>query len=441
MSENSNKGNTEQPPKDLLTDSAVLSKFIAKNAVVVDKTALIRDLFDSSDSSFFLARPRRFGKTLLLDTIQNIASGNRKLFANMEIGKDDSGYSWEKYPVIRLSFGGFPSEPNAFRQKLLNKLNKIASQHCLDIEPVQDITDIDDIIEAVSSKHHFSEESDGSPEMSEDRFNVVLLIDEYDFPLFCNLNNSSRLNKIQKLLYGFYSSLKNCENQLRLTFITGISKFFQPSIFSGLNSIVDISYNLDYSAICGFTEDEIKLYFPSHILLALSRMKKDGIFPDDSDANYFFERLKYWYDGYTWWNSDTTVYNPFSVVKCLKYKRFDYYWYNSGTSLAAYQFKHMAEIYFKILSNNLTFEETVGSVSDINVESEITRGREKGRVTSWQRPKQKQCSGANKCKSLRVPRARRMAAPSLEEGPPRTHRMATLIRRMAAPASALPQPD
>jgi hypothetical protein len=349
-----------------VTDSAVLSKFIARNAVVVDKTALIHDLFDSSDSTYFLARPRRFGKTLLLDTIQNIANGSRKLFSNMAIGKDDSGYSWEKYPVIRLSFGGFPSEPNAFRQWFLEKLNQIVSHHCLDIKPVRHIASIEKIIEAVSSKHPIAEMSGRTPEMSGDRFNVVLLIDEYDFPLLGNLNNSTKLNKIRKMLHGFYSSIKNCDNKLRLTFITGVSKFSQLSIFSGLNNIIDISFDPNYSTICGFTEDEIILNFSSHILSALSRLKKVGVFPEDSDADYFIERLKYWYDGYTWWNKDTTVYNPFSVVKCLKYQRFDYYWYNSGTSLAAYEFKHMAEIYFKILSNNLTFKETVGSISDIN---------------------------------------------------------------------------
>jgi hypothetical protein len=146
LTENSNAEGTEKPPKGLVLDSAVLSRFIEKNAVVVDKTPLIRKLLESDLSTVFLSRPRRFGKTLLLDTIQNIANGKREYFTEMEIGKDGSDYSWEKYPVLRLDFAGIPREPEAFRRRLLTNMNTIIRSLGLDIGPVKDIVAIEDII-------------------------------------------------------------------------------------------------------------------------------------------------------------------------------------------------------------------------------------------------------------------------------------------------------
>jgi hypothetical protein len=365
LTENINAEVTEKPPKELVTDSDILSTFIEMNAVVVDKTALIRRLFESPISTFFLSRPRRFGKTLLLDTIQNIAEGNRELFSEMEIGKDGSDYSWKKYPVIRLDFAGLPTEPEAFKRRLLTKMNRIISLHGLDIEPVKDIAAIEDIIGKLSDRHSFAKKAKRPKTIPSNPRNVVLLIDEYDFPLLSSIDNSDRIDKIRIMLHEFYATIKSSGRMLRLTFITGVSKFSKLSIFSGLNNLIDISLNPDYSAICGFTEDEIKSNFSSHMLLALPYLEKSGQFPKGADVKYFLTQLKDWYDGYSFAKGKPNVYNPFSVTNCLSNKSFDYYWYFSGTSLTAYKFRHMADIYFKILSKDLNIKETLASVSDI----------------------------------------------------------------------------
>ncbi|MDR1036256.1 MAG: AAA family ATPase [Deltaproteobacteria bacterium] len=366
MVENGKAVGTDKAPKGLVPDSAVLGKFIINNAVVVDKTSLIRQLFDSDISTYFLSRPRRFGKTLLLDTIQNIAEGNKAFFIEMEIGKDDSGYSWETYPVIRLDFAGLPHEPKDFKRKLRDRLDKIISLHDLGIRPVKNVNDIDKIIGKLSVKHPpFSKMAKNPSTIRNSPANVVLLIDEYDFPLLGNISNSDRTDKIREILHEFYSTIKHCENMLRMTFIAGILKFSKLSIFSGLNNIVDISLNPDYSAICGFTEDEIKSNFSDHMLLALPHLEKSGQFPEGSDVKFFLDQLKDWYDGYSFGKDKPNVYNPFSVTNCLSNRCSDYYWYYSGTSLAACKFRHMADIYFKILSRDLNIKETLGSVIDI----------------------------------------------------------------------------
>jgi hypothetical protein len=143
---------------------------------------------------------------------------------------------------------------------------------------------------------------------------------------------------------------------VRFLFVTGVTKFSKLSIFSGMNSIIDISMDRNFSAICGFTDEEIKLNFHGHILKALSDMEDDGIFETNSTYSDFMRELELWYNGYSW-DEKTKVYNPFSVINCLYNKEFSHYWYDSGTSLAAYKHRINPETYVNIISNNLEAEE------------------------------------------------------------------------------------
>jgi hypothetical protein len=134
-------------PRPLLSDSPNFLDFINSDAVLVDKTSLILELLNSfPNRTFFLSRPRRFGKSLLLDTIHNIANGDENVFAGMDIAKKGAGYFWELYPVIRLSFAGFPSNPQHFNNLLLRTLDEIAIQHKLDLPPAETVADIRFII-------------------------------------------------------------------------------------------------------------------------------------------------------------------------------------------------------------------------------------------------------------------------------------------------------
>ncbi|MDR1312244.1 MAG: AAA family ATPase [Deltaproteobacteria bacterium] len=361
----------EEPLKRLLPDSADFQDFISSNAVLVDKTDLIRDLLNSSPiRTFFLSRPRRFGKTLLLDTIQNIAQGDRKPFSSFHIGKEGSGYVWEPYPVIRMSFSRFESNPKIFRGKLLSTLDDIAMSHNLDIPPARTVSDIDAIISALSKKHSPAVLPNTLPGIEPVSANVVLLIDEYDFPLLNCLDNPGKAEKIRSMLRVFYSTIKDCRKKLRFTFITGITKLSGLSMFSGMNSVVDISMDPHYSSICGFTDEEISSNFHCHILAALPQLSGNNTLPQNSTDQTFMDELKFWYDGYSW-DGKIKIYNPFSIINCLWKQKFDHYWYNSGTSIASFKFRCNTKIYNDLFINNLRARslDPIGDLTGLNTES------------------------------------------------------------------------
>jgi hypothetical protein len=356
--------------RPLLTNASMLWEYSKSNAVLVDKTDKIFDLLTGSDRTYFLSRPRRFGKTLLLDTIQNIAEGNRDFFRGTHIDKKGDQYEWEPYPVIKISFNSFPREPDECKSRLLSTLDEISEEHGLSIKPAKHAMDIQDTIKNLSKRHPQSSITNGLPNMKRFPLNVVLLIDEYDFPLLGNLENSDRLNELRTMFHDFYSSIKSCQNMLRFVFITGISKFSGLSVFSGLNNIYDISLDENYSSICGFTEDEIKFNFNDHILAALSTMKERGTLDSDSTLETFMYWLENWYDGYSW-NEKTKVYNPYSVINCLAKQMFGHYWYSSGTSLASHSYKRNTESYVKLFSDIELADEfkPVEDLSDLKFES------------------------------------------------------------------------
>ncbi|MDR1081799.1 MAG: AAA family ATPase, partial [Deltaproteobacteria bacterium] len=373
MTEKDNTDSDQKMPKRLLPESPDFLDFIGSNAVYVDKTAMIRDLLNSSPTrTFFLSRPRRFGKTLLLDTIQNIATGNKKPFADLDIGKGgpESDYNWTAHPVIRISLGGFPSAPVPFRDKILSTLNEIAKQHNLNLGPASSVSDIDLLISRLSERNPPAKLPNMSQVFEQEPANVILLIDEYDYPLLSNLNEPAKAEETRELLRDFYSTIKRCRKMLRFTFITGITKFSQLSIFSGINNIIDISLEPHYSTICGFTKKEIKLHFSSHIGSALSYMKRVGRLGKNSTKKIFMDLLKFWYDGYTW-DGKKKVFNPFSITNCLYKKEFNSYWYDSGTSIAAYKFKHNPSIYIDIFSKKLRVDSfrPINSLQDLKIES------------------------------------------------------------------------
>jgi hypothetical protein len=207
-----------------LRDSASFSDYIGSGSAFVDKTGFIRDLLNSSpERMFFLSRPRRFGKTLLLDTIQHIAKGDRTPFAGMKIGKSD--YVWERYPVIRFSFSRFESDPLTFRRKLLDKFDDIARDHNLDLKPANSVSDIDSAISELSKNYPPSHLPNMIQSTEEAPANVVILIDEYDFPLLDSLDNPDNAEELRSMLRIFYSTIKDCRDKVRFLFVTGVTKF------------------------------------------------------------------------------------------------------------------------------------------------------------------------------------------------------------------------
>ncbi|MDR1079447.1 MAG: AAA family ATPase, partial [Deltaproteobacteria bacterium] len=277
------------------------ANIIEGNGVYVDKTGLIHDLISGPWTSvpYFLSRPRRFGKTLLLDTIQLIFEGQRDLFSGLEIERR-LGDRWDTFPVIRLSFSDTDPDKDDFEPSLLASIKREAMDNAIVIDAANPSTAIADLIRDLSRIHVSSWQKQGKDLRLLRRGNVVLLIDEYDFPLIGNIGFPERHDKIRLTLRKFYSSIKSCSNRLRFVFITGITKFRQLSLFSSMNTTEDISLDERFATICGFTKKDINTYFLKYFASTVSALKRKGQLNDDATPDDLLEKMMKWYNGYTW---------------------------------------------------------------------------------------------------------------------------------------------
>ncbi len=260
----------------------------------VDKTMFIKELFDDAHGYYFLSRPRRFGKSLFLDTLKEAFSGNKKLFKGLFLEKN---WDWTvKYPVVKISLGsGTGSTVEELNSSLHFSLKTICQQY--DIEFLKDIpaTQFKALIRSLSEKYN-------KP--------VVILIDEYDKPILDNLTKPN-VEEIRESLAGFYSVLKDSSEYLKFVFLTGVSKFSKTSIFSKLNNITDISLVPKYGNICGYRQEDLENIFADYL--------------HDVDL----EKVKKWYNGYNFLAD--SVYNPYDVLMFLWRKEYEPYWFETGT--------------------------------------------------------------------------------------------------------------
>ena len=281
-------------------------KIVEGNYVYVDKTQYIYDLINDS-SYYFLSRPRRFGKSLLLDTIAEAMSGNKELFKGLSIY--DSDYDFEKHPVLRLDMSNIANKtPEILEKELSDELKKRVKSEGFDFDYGTPSAVFKNLVEALYKKYDKR---------------VVVLIDEYDKPILDHLTNVETAEANRLVLRGFYGVLKSLDPFLRLTFITGVTKFTKTSIFSELNNLLDITMTEEYSNICGVAVEDLGKYFGAHIenLATLDRFERiDSIHGE----------ILAWYDGYSW-DGETRVINPFSLLSFFKQKRFSSFWFSSGT--------------------------------------------------------------------------------------------------------------
>ena len=271
--------------------------------VYVDKTAHALDLANDA-GIYFLARPRRFGKSLFLDTLRNIFEGRRELFTYLHA---EANWDWEvKYPVVKLDMSGGSDSPGALRAKLKSNLLYIARRLGLELPATaadEPATLFQDLIQEAHA--HYDRK-------------VVVLIDEYDKPMLDNIDDIELADQMRKQLRGFYSIIKAADEHLRFVMLTGVSKFSKVSIFSGLNNLEDISLNPQYASICGYTEDDLHEVFSEH-LQGVDR-----------------QQLRQWYNGYNFLG-EKLVYNPHDILHFIKRSqsfgkpRFRSYWFETGT--------------------------------------------------------------------------------------------------------------
>ena len=281
-------------------------KIIEGNYVYVDKTRYIHDLLNDS-SYYFLSRPRRFGKSLLLDTIAEALSGDRALFKGLWIY--DSDYEFIKHPVIRMDMSNIANKtPETLENELLIETKKRAIEEGFDIDYNSPSAVFKTLVEELYRKYGHG---------------VVVLIDEYDKPILDHLTKAETAEANRDVLRGFYGILKSMDPYLRMTFITGVSKFTKTSIFSGLNNIRDITMSEKYSNICGVVTGDLEEYFGAHIrhFSALNGFVDEARLRDEIIA---------WYDGYSW-DGATRVINPYSLLSFFGEGNFESYWYASGT--------------------------------------------------------------------------------------------------------------
>jgi len=290
-----------------------LETFISRNCVYVDKTEHILRLTDEG-MFYFLSRPRRFGKSLLVSVLKCLFQAKRELFDGLRIA-EPGRWEWEEHPVIIIDFNGITHDtPENFRLSLTESLTRMAQEHGITLENSLPKGKFGELITGLSGKT-------GMP--------VVILVDEYDKPIIDYLGKgdaameTARANRdILKSLFGVLKGT-DISPLLRFVFITGVSKFSKVSIFSELNNLEDITMNPDYADLFGYTREELKACFEPYIA-AFAREK--GM--TEAEVR---EKLEYHYDGYRFSAGDTKVYNPFSVLSSLKQRNFGNYWFETGT--------------------------------------------------------------------------------------------------------------
>jgi Predicted AAA-ATPase/PD-(D/E)XK nuclease superfamily len=272
----------------------------------VDKTQHIFRLIDSG-KYFFVARPRRFGKSLTLSTIKEIYAGSRDLFDGLWIA---THWNWEKiHPVIHIQFNEIGYVSDGLEAALQRALDKEAEKHGLELRSTSYDQKFRELLEKLCAL----------------KGKVVLLIDEYDKPLIDYLEGNELNTAIehQKTLKNFYSIIKSADPNIEFFLITGVSKFSRISIFSDLNNLDDITIHRHHGTLMGYTQTELESYFGGWIESILPYFR-------EMDKTALLKNIKDWYNGYSW-NGNDYVYNPFSILQFFTHSNFADYWFKTGT--------------------------------------------------------------------------------------------------------------
>jgi hypothetical protein len=262
--------------------------------VYVDKTEFVYKLTQQS-KFYFLSRPRRFGKSLLISTLESLFLAKKELFKGLFI---EDKWNWEQTnPIIRISFSNIGHKEKGLYKAIDDLLNETAKNYGIILEE-----------DVISGKFKELIQS-----LSETRGQVVILIDEYDKPIIDYLGeNTTKAIENRDVMKIFYSILKDADPYIRLVFITGVSKFSRVSIFSDLNNLDDITVDYRFAGCCGITQKELEENFAREL--------------EDFDK----QEIKRWYNGYSW-DMNVSVYNPFSLLNFFTKRRFDNYWFETGT--------------------------------------------------------------------------------------------------------------
>ncbi len=271
----------------------------------VDKTSLIRNLVEGG-RYYFLSRPRRFGKSLLVDTLQELFEGRQDLFRGLAI---HDYWDWSiQHPVVRLSFGGQYHDPREIEGDIIEQLESVERHY--DLAPAQASNTAPRRLRNILDRLHHQTDRE-----------VVVLVDEYDKPILDVIEQPEQAERAlanRDYLRGFYGIIKDSARHVRFVLVTGVSRFSKVSLFSGLNNLEDISLNPEYATICGYTETDLDTVFAPE-LAGLDR-----------------DEIRRWYNGYHWLGEEK-LYNPFDVLLLFRSRKFKPHWFETGSPAFLYR--------------------------------------------------------------------------------------------------------
>ena len=311
-----------------LPDTTDFGELIDNNCIYVDKTAIINQ-FASKKGPFFISRPRRFGKSTLINTLHELFAHGLEKFKGLKI---EPLWKDKTYKVLHLDFSVFKETPSigSFNNDFMDSLR--FSLERAGIEPTKEKVDFPAKLLEKSIEN-------------EDERAVVLLVDEYDAPLTAVLNDSNEFEDRRKILSNFYFTVKSFQVKFRFIFITGVTYYSHTSIFSAFNHLTDLTLDSDYGALLGYTSDELESYFSEYIDNAVETLNRK--FPTERYTHEkVVEELKRNYDGYSF-DEDCMhhVYNPWSILNFLKspHRGFIPYWVSSGGSTPTFLVNYLKQ--------------------------------------------------------------------------------------------------
>ena len=276
------------------------------NCIYVDKTELIYTLV-TQGKMYFLSRPRRFGKSLIVSTLMELFKGSRELFKDLWI---ENKWDWTKQsPIIHISFSSVSYKNQSLEAGIRQYLLKLFTKNKLEATEESDVGLLfANLIEQLHDKHG----------------KVVILIDEYDKPLidYLEFHKIEQAKVNQEILANFYAGLKDYGGFIRLLFITGVSKFTKVSLFSKLNNLTDLTVNPKFATLTGYTKEEVEHYFEDYIQDTLVTLTK-------YNRAELLEEMRFWYNGYSW-DGKTRMYNPYDILLFFFNQDFQSFWFQTG---------------------------------------------------------------------------------------------------------------
>ncbi len=291
--------------KYLNTSASTYENIINANFMYVDKTKELYKIINHDQGQYFLSRPRRFGKSMLLSTLRAVFEGKKELFKNQYIYNQE--YDWKEYPIIHLKMNSITTDTiDNFKRRLMDELDDISKKFSITLNRKTPEDKFNELIKILSTDKK-----------------VVILIDEYDKPVLDNVLDQPKCKEILAILKSFYGNIKSQEEYIRFAFITGVSKFTKVSIFSDLNNLTDMTMDKRFASVCGFTQEECEHYFAEWIAENAEEL--------DMTKYAYLAKLKDMYNGIRFSEKKVYVYNPVSFTKAMDNCDFKNYWFETGT--------------------------------------------------------------------------------------------------------------